>query len=175
MPAAKTLATPVIRYGSGPTRVGPTFVALSERGLCTLKLLVHEDFRSALAGLRRLFPTALLREEPKAAAGVLRQVDEVLAGERPATDIPLDLQGTPFQKHVWRVMQQIPRGKTCSYSDLAKRAGRPKAVRAVGSACARNPVALLVPCHRVLHRGGGLGGYGGGLDCKRELLRIEQD
>jgi methylated-DNA-[protein]-cysteine S-methyltransferase len=96
------------------------------------------------------------------------------AGERTGFDLPLDLQGgTPFQQDVWAALRAIPHGGTTSYAELARRLGRPTAARAVGAAVGRNPVSIVVPCHRVLGTGGGLTGYAGGLERKTALLRLE--
>lgn len=91
----------------------------------------------------------------------------------PLAALPLDLHGTPFQQAVWRALQALPRGATATYAGIAAAAGRPAAVRAAGAAIGRNPVSVLVPCHRVLGQGGALTGYAGGLDRKRALLRSE--
>jgi len=88
-------------------------------------------------------------------------------------DVPLDLNGTPFQREVWSALLEIPYGQVISYADLAKRTGSPKAFRAVGSANGRNPVPIIVPCHRVINAGGGLGGYSCGLAYKQRLLELE--
>ena len=97
----------------------------------------------------------------------------VLGGRKPKTLPPLDMKGTMFQKCVWNALKKITPGKTRSYGEIARVIGRPKAVRAVGSACGANPVPVLVPCHRVLSAGKALGGFSGGLDWKRALLRRE--
>jgi len=97
----------------------------------------------------------------------------VLAGREPKTFPPLDVSGTEFQKSVWRSMQKISLGKTKSYGEIAVAIGKPKAVRAVGGACGANPIPVLVPCHRVLAANNKLGGFGGGLDWKRSLLKRE--
>lgn len=102
-----------------------------------------------------------------------RELDEYFAGVRREFDIPLSLHGTPFQKRVWAALLQIPYGQTRSYAEVAAMAGSPKACRAVGMANHNNPVSILVPCHRVINANGGLGGYGGGLDTKRFLLKLE--
>lgn len=102
-----------------------------------------------------------------------RELDEYFAGVRREFDIPLSLHGTPFQKRVWAALLQIPYGQTRSYAEVAAMAGSPKACRAVGMANHNNPVSILVPCHRVINADGGLGGYGGGLDTKRFLLKLE--
>jgi methylated-DNA-[protein]-cysteine S-methyltransferase len=101
------------------------------------------------------------------------ELDEYFHGERRVFTIPLDLRGTPFQKIVWNALLKIPYGAIPSYSDIAEEIGRPSAVRAVGLANNRNPVPIIVPCHRVIGRDGSLTGYAGGLDIKRRLLDIE--
>jgi methylated-DNA-[protein]-cysteine S-methyltransferase len=102
------------------------------------------------------------------------QIDGYLAGKRKQFTLPLELQGTEFQLAVWRELQKIPFGETRSYKDIAAAIGRPKAVRAVGMANNRNPIVLVVPCHRVIGHDGNLTGYGGGLPLKRRLLELEQ-
>jgi methylated-DNA-[protein]-cysteine S-methyltransferase len=102
------------------------------------------------------------------------QLGEWFAGERAHFDLPLDLQGgTPFQQSVWSALCAIPHGATTSYAELARRLGRPQAARAIGAAVGRNPVSIVVPCHRVLGSGGALTGYAGGLERKTALLRLE--
>jgi O-6-methylguanine DNA methyltransferase len=104
----------------------------------------------------------------------IRQVVEYLEGKRSDFDLRLDLRGTPFQRSVWNALLEIPYGVTRSYADVARAVGNPNAVRAVGTANGTNPIPLVVPCHRVIATGGKLGGYGGGLDLKRQLLAMEQ-
>jgi methylated-DNA-[protein]-cysteine S-methyltransferase len=100
------------------------------------------------------------------------QLEEYFAGERTEFDVPMELDGTAFQKEVWRELSRIPYGKTISYGELARRAGRPTGPRAVGQANGKNPIPIIVPCHRVL-ASNGIGGYGGGLPMKRTLLAVE--
>ena len=104
----------------------------------------------------------------------IRQLGEYLEGKRTAFELALDLRGTDFQRAVWSALLRIPYGETRSYGEIAREIGRPHAVRAVGTANGSNPVALVVPCHRVIAAQGKLGGYGGGLDLKRRLLAMEQ-
>ena len=104
-----------------------------------------------------------------------RQLDAYFAGELTAFDLPLHLEGTAFQRRCWEALLTIPFGETISYGEQARRAGNPKAARAVGGANHRNPVSIIVPCHRVIGSGGALTGYGGGLDVKRWLLTHEQE
>jgi len=101
------------------------------------------------------------------------QIREYFGGERKTFDVPLAPQGTDFQISVWQALAKIPYGETCAYADIAKGIGNPKAVRAVGSANGNNPIAIIVPCHRVIGSDGNLTGFGGGLDSKRYLLELE--
>jgi methylated-DNA-[protein]-cysteine S-methyltransferase len=105
---------------------------------------------------------------------VRTQLREYFAGERALFDTPLAMQGTPFERRVWRALQDIPYGETVSYGEIARRIGRPTAARAVGLANGRNPIAVIVPCHRVIGANGALTGYGGGLQRKRLLLELER-
>lgn len=106
-------------------------------------------------------------------ADVRRQLGEYFAGARTAFDVPLAVAGTPFQCAVWRGLRQVPYGETISYGELARRVGRPSAARAVGLANGRNPISVIVPCHRVIGADGRLTGYGGGIERKRLLLELE--
>ena len=110
--------------------------------------------------------TPLLKE-------AFQQLQEYIEGERKDFDLPLDPQGTAFLRKVWEELQRIPYGKTASYKEIAERVGKPKACRAVGQANHRNPIAIFIPCHRVIAADGSLGGYGGGLDMKQRLLDLE--
>ena len=111
-------------------------------------------------------PTPILAE-------TIRQLEEYWDGRRTTFDVPLEMKGTPFQEKVWKALQEIPFGKTVSYADIARRIRNPKAVRAVGSANGKNPISIIVPCHRVIASDGRLGGYGGGLNVKTRLLALE--
>lgn len=104
---------------------------------------------------------------------VRAQVDEYFAGRRTGFDLPLRMEGTDFQRLVWHALQEIPYGETVSYGELARRIGRPSASRAVGAANGRNPISVVVPCHRVIGSDGTLTGYGGGIERKRYLLELE--
>jgi methylated-DNA-[protein]-cysteine S-methyltransferase len=112
--------------------------------------------------------------DDEALAETRRQLEQYFAGERTSFDIKLHLEGTAFQRTVWHELTQIPYGETISYGELAKRIGRPDRARAVGTANGQNPIAVIVPCHRVIGANGKLVGYGGGLDNKRRLLELEQ-
>jgi len=129
------------------------------------------------------FPEGTMRRDPepdwiyneKPFAAARQQLTEYFAGERRTFDLPLKLNGTEFQMSVLQALQQIPYGETTSYADIAERIGRPKAVRAVGAANGRNPIPIIVPCHRVIGSHGDLTGFGGGLDTKEALLRLEAE
>jgi len=129
------------------------------------------------------FPQGAMRRDPEADwiyneapfEIVRRQLAEYFAGERKDFDLPLSLSGTEFQVAVLEALQQIPYGETTSYGAVAKQIGRPKAVRAVGAANGRNPIPIIVPCHRVIGTSGDLTGFGGGLDTKAALLRLEAE
>jgi len=118
-------------------------------------------------------PDWIFNEKPFAVAR--QQLEEYFAGDRREFDLPLNLSGTEFQVQVLEELQRIPYGETTSYGDIAKRIGRPKAMRAVGAANGRNPIPIIVPCHRVIGSSGDLTGFGGGLDTKAALLRLEAE
>lgn len=148
------------------TPVGPLELAASDRGLAAV--LWHTDRPSRMP---------LIRADYHPTHGVLieteKQLAEYFAGRRRAFDLPLDVSGTAFQREVWSALVEIPFGETRSYADIAKRIGRPRAVRAVGAANGRNPVSIVVPCHRVIGSTGALTGFGGGLEVKSHLLYLE--
>ena len=142
-------------------------------------LLAGEDGALSLIG----FPKGSMRRDPEAdwiynekpLAEARRQLEEYFAGERKAFDLPLQLGGTEFQVSVLEALQKIPYGETVSYGEIAKRIGRPRAMRAVGAANGRNPIPIVVPCHRVIGSSGDLTGFGGGIDTKEALLRLEAE
>lgn len=174
-----------IEYVVAPTSLGYLLVAATERGICSVTL--GDDASTLEKGLAVEYPAAARRYIPvdgsvlansSASSRLARWVRQVIANVESepggtARDIPLDLQATAFQWKVWRELQNIPRGETRSYSEIAAAIGSPRATRAVASACANNPVALVIPCHRVLRRGGELGGYRWGVERKRQLLEKE--
>ena len=146
--------------------VGPLFLAASTKGLVRL------EFE---ARMQKLNPGKTeLHESKPALAPYLRELKEYFAGERREFSFPLDLRGTEFQLACWHALLEIPYGETRSYRDIAQAIGHPHAYRAVGMSNNRNPIAIVVPCHRVIASSGSLCGYGGGLDIKRKLLDLEQ-
>ncbi|GAA3923979.1 methylated-DNA--[protein]-cysteine S-methyltransferase [Streptomyces gulbargensis] len=130
--------------------------------------------RVHMTGQRHRPPEETFGEpDPRPFGEVVRQLDAYFAGDLTAFDLPLRLEGTPFQRRVWNELLRIPYGETRTYGQLAEALGTPTASRAVGLANGKNPVSIIVPCHRVIGAGGGLTGYGGGLDRKRRLLAFE--
>jgi AraC family transcriptional regulator of adaptative response/methylated-DNA-[protein]-cysteine methyltransferase len=160
-----------VRYVVVPSPLGRLLVAGTPRGVCAVKL---GDTRRALEdNLRREYPEAAIARGSETFREWVEAVVAHLEGRAPRRDLPLDVRGTAFQWTVWRHLQSIPYGATESYSEVARRIGAPTAVRAVARACATNPVCLVVPCHRVVQKDGGLGGYRWGLERKRALLDRE--
>ncbi|MEM1204230.1 MAG: bifunctional DNA-binding transcriptional regulator/O6-methylguanine-DNA methyltransferase Ada [Acidobacteriota bacterium] len=166
-----------ISYALADTPAGRMLLAATDRGLCSVEL--GDDDDALITALRKEFPAADPRPMDPAAAGPFgRWMDALrrnLEGLEPHLDLPLDVRASAFRLEVWRYLRTIPRGETRTYAEVARAIGRPRAVRAVGSACGANPVAIAVPCHRVLRSDGGLGGYRWGLDRKRVLLGLEAD
>jgi len=138
--------------------------------------LVLESDGDVLIGV--WLPTAGMKDRgngqdaPPILKDTVTQLEEYFARERTEFDVPMELDGTPFQKEVWAELSRIPYGETISYGELARRVGRPRGPRAVGQANGKNPIAIIVPCHRVV-ASNGIGGYGGGLPMKRALLAVE--
>lgn len=160
-----------IRYSIGTCSLGSILVAASPKGICAL--LLGDDPEELTEDLNKRFPRAKLIGGDKGfEATVAKAIDFV---ERPTAkhDLPLDIQGTAFQHKVWNALRRIPPGATASYTEIAQRIGHPKAVRAVGHACAANPIAIAIPCHRVLRSDGSLSGFRWGTDRKRTLLLRE--
>ncbi len=157
--------------------VGPLFLAASDRGLVAL------EFDARLPGQQTIRPNPrdlraeklglTFEQSASAMRPYTRELEEYFAGARRAFTFALDLRGTDFQRACWQALLAIPYGKTRSYGDIARAVGRPQGFRAVGMANNRNPVAIIVPCHRVIASDGTLCGYGGGLDVKRKLLELE--
>src|SRR2546423_303918 len=126
------------------------------------------------AGLRAEFPAARIRHGRSGLAASVGAIVRYLEGRTQQLDLPLDVRATAFQRRVWEALRRIPYGRTRSYTQIARAIGRPRATRAVARACATNPAALVIPCHRVVRADGGLGGYRWGIERKRGLLEHEQ-
>lgn len=166
-----------IRYTMLRTPLGVLLVAASERGICAVTLGDSEN--ALVAGLQREFPAAAVARvdagrDEWLAVMINRVSAEIGTGAPPAeADVPVDIRASAFQWRVWQALQRIPRGQTRSYTQIAQAIGAPRAVRAVASACARNRLAVIVPCHRVVRADGSLGGYRWGVARKRALLERE--
>jgi AraC family transcriptional regulator of adaptative response/methylated-DNA-[protein]-cysteine methyltransferase len=161
-----------IAYCCFPTPLGTVLVAATPRGVCSIKL--GDDAGRLRRLLAEEFSQAELVEDPGSLKPFREKILSFLAGDRSLARIPVDVMGTVFQRKVWDELRRIPPGETRSYRQIARAIGAPEAVRAVGSACGANPVALLVPCHRAVRTDGGLGGYAWGLDRKKRLLELER-
>ena len=162
----------VLSYSFATSGLGRLLVASTERGVCAVQIA---DSDAALeAALRKDYPNAELKRDDAAQRPALAAILAHLEGEIPSLDLPIDVAATAFQRRVWRALQDIPRGETRSYAEVAKAVRRPRAVRAVARACASNRVALLVPCHRVVRSDGSLGGYRWGVARKSRLLEDEK-
>jgi len=160
-----------IRFAVGDCSLGAILVAATDKGVCCI--LLGDDADALVGDLRDRFPDAQLIGGDK---GFEHSVGEVIGFvESPAVglDLPLDVRGTVFQQRVWRALSEIPAGETASYSAVAKRIGSPKSARAVAGACAANPIAIAIPCHRVVRGDGGLSGYRWGVERKKRLLDRE--
>ena len=161
-----------IRFAVGQCSLGAILVAATEKGVCAIFL--GEDPDALVRDLQDRFPNAQLIGGDTAFERLVAQVVGFVEAPTQAVDFPLDLRGTAFQQKVWQALRKIPAGSTATYSEIAKRIGRPKAVRAVGAACGDNPIAVAIPCHRVLRLDGNLSGYRWGVDRKRALLAKEK-
>jgi len=159
-----------IAYHIGDSPLGRLLVATTEHGICMVNL--GESDADLARALRKEYPKATV-EESRNARDCFDAVLDYFSGQ--LRKLPLDLRGTDFQRKVWTALQTIPEGDVCSYSDVAEMIGLPRAVRAVANACGKNPVPLIVPCHRVIRKDGSLGGYGMGLWRKRALLAEEKE
>jgi AraC family transcriptional regulator of adaptative response/methylated-DNA-[protein]-cysteine methyltransferase len=168
-----------IRYTTRATTFGRVLVAATGRGVCAVQL--GPDDAVLERGLAAEYPHAnrVRAKEAREENGDLRTwADEIVShldGAIGSIDVPMDVSGTPFEVKVWQALREIPYGQTRSYSEVARVVGRPRAVRAVASACAKNRVALVIPCHRVVRQGGDTGGYRWGPERKRRLLALERE
>ena len=160
-----------INYTIVASSMGRLLVAMTERGVCSVRMGDHDA--KLEKDLREEFPQAQLKRADSALREPVQKILNHLNKNEPRLDLPLDIRATAFQLKVWQKLREIPYGHTLSYGDVAKSLGNPGAVRAVGRACATNPVALVIPCHRVVKEDKSLGGYRWGLERKRKLLERE--
>lgn len=161
--------------------IGPLFLAASAKGLVALEFdrrlpgqqSIRPNPRDARRDAREEKRDLVFEDSPRQMRGYVSELKQYFAGKRHEFSFPLDLRGTEFQIACWRALLAIPYGETRSYADIARAVGKANAFRAVGMANNRNPIAIVVPCHRVIASDGTLCGYGGGLDVKRKLLELE--
>jgi AraC family transcriptional regulator of adaptative response/methylated-DNA-[protein]-cysteine methyltransferase len=159
-----------ITYCAFASPLGTVLLAATDKGLCSVKLGNDPALLQRL--LREEFSEAELVED--SLTELKQKILAFIAGEASLARLPLDVRGTVFQRRVWDELRRIPRGETRTYGEIARAIGAPAAVRAVGSACGANPVALVVPCHRAVRTDGGLGGYAWGVSRKKRLLALEK-
>lgn len=161
-----------INYTIAPCSLGLVLVAATGKGICAVKL--GDSPESLVADLTREYPFASVRHADSTLAEPVEKILTYLSGKHPDLHLPLDIQATAFQWQVWENLRAIPYGETRTYTQVAKAIGRPTAVRAVARACATNPLALVIPCHRVIREDQSLGGYRWGLERKETLLEQEK-
>jgi AraC family transcriptional regulator of adaptative response/methylated-DNA-[protein]-cysteine methyltransferase len=155
-------------------------IAATDKGICAIQFADKSADKSAdndqqlQQGLIREFPFAVRRRDDAAMSAWRKSLARLIQGQETNPSLPLDIRATAFQRRVWEALQKIPRGETRSYSGVARKIGMAKATRAVARACATNPVAVAIPCHRVVRQDGELGGYRWGIERKEQLLAMEK-
>lgn len=162
----------VVRYTTTASPLGRMLIAATEKGICAIQFADSDE--ELLQGLMREFPFAVRKRDDQAMAEWKANLARLIDGKETSASLPLDIRATAFQRRVWEFLQRIPRGETRSYSDVARKIGMPRATRAVARACATNPVAVAIPCHRVVREDGEMGGYRWGIERKEKLLEMEQ-
>ena len=160
-----------IRFAAGECSLGSILVASSSKGVCAI--LLGDDPAALVRDLQDRFPKAQLIGGDRDDERVIAQVVGFIEAPRLGWELPLDVRGTAFQQRVWQALREIPAGQTTNYTEVARRIGSPKAVRAVAGACAANAIAVAIPCHRVVRTDGSLSGYRWGVERKRCLLEKE--
>jgi len=173
-PPGRARASDCVVAGLAETPLGPMVIGATSRGVCLAEFASRRMLETQVETLRRRLAAAVVPGNNAWLDALRSQLGEYFAGTRTAFDIPLVAPGTPFQERVWRELRRIPYGETRSYEALARVVGSPRAVRAVGTANGANRVAIVVPCHRVVQKGGDTGGYGGGKWRKVALLDLER-
>jgi AraC family transcriptional regulator of adaptative response/methylated-DNA-[protein]-cysteine methyltransferase len=162
-----------LEYTIAKSPMGKILVAATAKGVSAVYL--GEVERELIGELREEYPHAEIAPAKESYQRWVGEIVRQIEGKPSSLELPLDMQGTAFQRRVWQELQRIPRGTTRTYTQVAQALGRPKAVRAVASACARNPVSIVVPCHRVIRGDGQLAGYRWGLSRKEQLLSAERE
>ena len=163
----------IVRYTTARSPLGRMLIAATDKGICAIQFA--DTDAELQQGLMREFPFAVRKRDDEAMAQWKLSLERLIDGEESNRSLPLDIRATAFQRKVWEHLQKIPRGETRSYSEVARKIGMPKATRAVARACATNPVAVAIPCHRVVRQGGELGGYRWGIERKEQLLAMEKE
>jgi AraC family transcriptional regulator, regulatory protein of adaptative response / methylated-DNA-[protein]-cysteine methyltransferase len=162
----------IVRYTIAGSPLGRMLIAATDKGICAIQF--GDSEQQLQQGLMREFPFAVRRRDDAAMSQWRDTLSRLIQGQETNPSLPLDIRATAFQRRVWEALQKIPRGETRSYSAVAKKIGMPKATRAVARACATNPVAIAIPCHRVVRQDGELGGYRWGVERKEQLLALEK-
>jgi AraC family transcriptional regulator of adaptative response/methylated-DNA-[protein]-cysteine methyltransferase len=162
-----------IRYTCVDSPLGRMLVAATEKGVCAIQFADSDG--ELIEGLKHEFPFAVRQQDDDSMRSWTKMVLDRIKGHKLNRQLPLDIQATAFQRRVWSHLQSLPFGTTQSYREVAKAIGRPSAARAVARACATNPVAVAIPCHRVVREDGAMGGYRWGVERKRTLLELERE
>ena len=165
-------STQTIHYTIVKSDLGWLLVASTEHGVCNVAL--GDNRKTLLETLKKRFPAARINQDDESLRDWASEIIAFVRNPKDGFNLPLDVRGTPFQQRVWKALREIPPGKKTTYQKIAQVIGKPLAHRAVANACGANPLALLIPCHRVLRKDGQLGGYRWGTDRKRQLLRWEE-
>jgi AraC family transcriptional regulator, regulatory protein of adaptative response / methylated-DNA-[protein]-cysteine methyltransferase len=160
-----------IKYAVERCSLGVIVVAASEKGVCAI--LLGDDPTALVRDLNARFPGTRVVKAEGSLGGLVAKVVKFVESPNTSVDVPLDARGTQFQQRVWLALQKIPAGATATYTDIATEIGAPRSVRAVAQACGANPIAVAIPCHRVVRSDGGLSGYRWGVERKRALLARE--
>ncbi len=163
---------PTIFYAYMETPIGKLLVASSEKGLVRI-MLPREGKVDFLSRLKKEYPGETLVKDREKNLLVIKQLEEYFDGSRTVFSPPLDIRGTEFQKSVWKAVARVPYGETRSYGEIARSIGKPRAYRAVGNANRKNPIPIVIPCHRIIGSDGSLTGFGGGIPLKKKLLELE--
>jgi O-6-methylguanine DNA methyltransferase len=169
IPLIRVAAT--VGFAIAPCSLGFVIIAVSEQLIRSI--MVGDDPETLVSDLQNRFPNDALEVDENDGAGLVAKVVDLIENPAQAVDLPLDIRGTDFQMRVWEALQRVPAGTTVSYTFLAERIGAPTAVRAVAQACAANPLAVAIPCHRAVRANGGLAGYQWGIERKQALLERE--
>ena len=162
-----------IFYSHMETPIGKLLVASSEKGLVRI-MFSHEGKVDSVSLLKKEHPEETLVEDRGKNLLVIKQLEEYFNGSRTVFSLPLDIRGTEFQKSVWDALKKVPYGETRSYGEIARSIGKPKAARAVGNANRKNPIPIVIPCHRIIGSDGSMTGFGGGIPLKKKLLELER-